>query len=60
MVNLKAVELANPTRPTLAEAIDQAQQEVERIRRTPHLAYSFLHHARPIGRMTRQPPQPSA
>jgi DDE superfamily endonuclease len=40
--NLKAVELANLTGPTLAEVIDQAYQGVERVRRTPHLAYSFL------------------
>ena len=43
--NLKAVELANLTGPTLAEVIDQAQQGVERVRRTPHLASSFLRHA---------------
>jgi transposase len=40
--NLKAVELANLTGPTLAEVIDQAYQGVERVRRTPHLANSFL------------------
>lgn len=45
MVNLKAVELANPTGPTLAEVIDQAQQGVQRARRTPHPALSFLRHA---------------
>jgi transposase len=39
---LKAVELANLTGPTLAEAIDQAHRGIERVRRTPHLAYSFL------------------
>ena len=39
---LKAVELANLTSPTLAEVIDQAHKGVERVRRTPHLAYSFL------------------
>jgi transposase len=39
---LKAVELANLTTPTLAEVIDQAHRGIERVRRTPHLAYSFL------------------
>ena len=43
--SLKAVELANLTSPTLAEVIQQAHQGVERVRRTPHLAYSFLRHA---------------
>jgi hypothetical protein len=43
--SFKAVELANLTSPTLAEVIDQAHRGVERIRRTPHLAYSFLRHA---------------
>jgi hypothetical protein len=28
--------------PALAEVIDQAHKGVERVRRTPHLAYSFL------------------
>ena len=41
---LKAVELANLTGPTLSEVIQQAHQGVERVRRTPHLAYSFLRH----------------
>jgi hypothetical protein len=40
--SLKAVELANLTGPTLAEVIQQAHRGVERVRRTPHLAYSFL------------------
>ena len=40
--SLKAVELANLTSPTLAEVIAQAHKGVERVRRTPHLAYSFL------------------
>jgi hypothetical protein len=31
--------------PTLAEVIDQAHKGIERVRRTPHLAYSFLRHA---------------
>jgi hypothetical protein len=43
--NLKAVELGNLTSPTLAEVIDQAHRGIERVRRTPHLAYSFLRHA---------------
>jgi hypothetical protein len=40
----KAVELANLTLPTLAEVIDQAHRGIDRVRRTPHLAYSFLRH----------------
>jgi transposase len=43
--SLKAVELANLTSPTLAEVVHQAHQGIERVRRTPHLAYSFLRHA---------------
>jgi transposase len=43
--SFKAVELANLTSPTLAEVIDQAHRGVERVRRTPYLAYSFLRHA---------------
>ena len=43
--SINAVELANLTSPTLAEVIDQAYQGIERVRRTPHLAYSFLRHA---------------
>jgi hypothetical protein len=39
------VELANLTSRTLAEVIHQAHQGIERVRRTPHLAYSFLRHA---------------
>jgi transposase len=42
--SLKAVELANLTSPTLAEVIAQAHRGVERVRRAPHLAYSFLRH----------------
>jgi transposase len=42
--SLKAVELANLTPPTLAEVFDQAHRRIERVRRTPHLAYSFLRH----------------
>jgi transposase len=40
--SLKAVELANLTSPTLARVILQAQLGIERVRRTPHLPYSFL------------------
>jgi transposase len=43
--SLKAVELANLTSPTLAEVIDQAHRGIDRVRRTPHLAYSFLRHS---------------
>jgi transposase len=42
--SLKTVELANLTSPTLAEVITQAHRGIERMRRTPHLAYSFLRH----------------
>jgi hypothetical protein len=42
---VKAVELANLTGPTLAEVIAQAQLGVDRVCRTPQLAYSFLRHA---------------
>jgi transposase len=45
--SLKAVELANLTSPTLAEVIQQANRGIERVRRTRHLAYSFLRHAGP-------------
>jgi hypothetical protein len=45
VVQLNAVELANLTSPTLGEVIDQAHRGVERMRRTLHLAYSFLRHA---------------
>jgi transposase len=40
--SLKAVELAKLVSPTLAEVIDQAHRGIDRVRRTPHLAYSFL------------------
>jgi transposase len=40
--SLKAVELANLTGPTLAGVIAQAHRGIERVRRTPRLAYSFL------------------
>jgi len=43
--SLKAVELANLTATSLGEVIDQAHRGVDRVRRTPHLAYSFLRHA---------------
>jgi transposase len=43
--SLKAVELANLASPTLAEVSNQAHRGIERVRRTPHLAYSFLRHA---------------
>jgi hypothetical protein len=43
--NLKAVELANLTCPTLAEVIQQAHRGIDRVRGTPHLAYAFLRHA---------------
>ena len=43
--SLKAAELANLTSPTLAEVIQQAHGAIDRVRRTPHLAYSFLRHA---------------
>ena len=39
---LKAVELATLASPTLAVVIDQAHRGIQRVRRTPHLAYSFL------------------
>ena len=42
--NLKQVELANLTFPTLAGAIAQAHHGIGRVRATPHLAYSFLRH----------------
>ena len=45
MVQYKAVELANLCGPTLAEVIAQAQLGSSGVRRTPHLAYSFLRHA---------------
>jgi transposase len=41
---LKAVELANLTSPTLGEVIEQAHRGIQRVRDTPHLAYSFLRH----------------
>jgi hypothetical protein len=44
VVQPKAVDLANLATPTLAEVISQAHQGIQRIRRTPYLAYSFLRH----------------
>jgi hypothetical protein len=38
------VELANLATPNLAAVIDQAHKGIQRVRRTPHLAYSFLRH----------------
>jgi hypothetical protein len=52
--SLKAVELANLATPSLGEVIDQAHQGIERVRRTPHLSYSFLRHAGPVGLLTRR------
>ena len=43
--SLKAVELANLTPPTLAEVFAQAHKGIDRVRRTPQLASSFLRHA---------------
>jgi len=42
---LKGLELANLVAPTLAEVIQQAHRGIQRIRRTPQLAYSFLRRA---------------
>jgi transposase len=39
--SLKAVDLANLTSPTLVEVIAQVHRGIDRVRRTPHLAYSF-------------------
>jgi hypothetical protein len=39
------LELANLVGPTLAEVIAQAHRGIDRVRHTPHLAYSFLRHA---------------
>jgi hypothetical protein len=38
------VELANLAPPTLAEVIAQAHRGIQRVRRTPHLAYGLLRH----------------
>jgi hypothetical protein len=42
--SLKTVEPANLTGPTLGLVIAQTHRGIERIRRTPHLASSFLRH----------------
>jgi DDE superfamily endonuclease len=42
--NLKGVELANLAGESLAEVTAAAERGVQRIRGTPHLAYSFLRH----------------
>lgn len=42
--NLKGVELANLAGDTLEEVTAAAERGIQRIRSTPHLAYSFLRH----------------
>jgi hypothetical protein len=42
--NLKGVELANLAADTLQEVTTAAECGIQRIRGTPHLAYSFLRH----------------
>jgi transposase len=42
--NLKGVELANLAGDTLEEVTTAAERGLQRIRGTPHLAYSFLRH----------------
>jgi len=37
-------KLANLAGPTLGEVLAQAHRGIQRIRTTPHLAYSFLRH----------------
>ena len=39
---LKGSQLANLVCPTLQEVVEQAELGIERVRRTPHLAYSLL------------------
>jgi hypothetical protein len=41
----KGGELANLCYPYLAGAVAQAHRGIDRVRRTPHLAYLFLRHA---------------
>jgi transposase len=41
---LKGVELANLAGDKLEEVVAAAERGVQRIRGTPHLAYSFLRH----------------
>jgi len=45
--NLKGVELANLAADTVQEITAAAERGVQRIRATPHLAYSFLRHYGP-------------
>jgi transposase len=42
--SLKGVELANLAADTLKEVTTAAERGIQRIRGTPHLAYSFLRH----------------
>ena len=42
--SLKGMELANLAGDTLNDVIAAAERGIQRIRRTPHLAYSFLRH----------------
>jgi hypothetical protein len=41
----RQIEPANLTSPSLAEVVDQTYRGIDRVGRTPHLAYSFLRHA---------------
>jgi hypothetical protein len=43
LANLKGMELANLTSEHLGELIATARAGIDRIRRTPNLAYGFLH-----------------
>jgi putative transposase len=43
--NLKGVELANLAGDTLQDVITAAERGIQRIRRTHHLAYSYLRHS---------------
>jgi hypothetical protein len=45
VVSLKAVELANLTRPDPGRGDRPGHQGIQRIRETPQLADSFLRHA---------------
>ena len=42
--SLKGVELANLAGDTIDEVTTAAERGIQRIRGTPHLAYSFLRH----------------
>ena len=44
MSSLKGMELANLAGDTLNDVIAAAERGIQQIRRTPHLAYSFLRH----------------